>query len=164
VATVVSAAGSGAGSTWGEEGYVVIRRLDVGSRQVAAGIVADLVGPDAQVAASRVDVAPPGDAGGRWGPAGAGAGGGGEAPAVAVWHALTDATLENGCPWVVPGSHLGQVGDGDRDGAVPVPLVAGDVLVLDARLRCRSTPNHSTLARVAVVVVYAGNSPDQSSS
>jgi len=141
---------------------VVIRRLDVGSRQLAAGIVADLVGPGAQVVASRVDVAPSGHGGGRWGPAGAAPGG--EAPAVAVWHALTDATLENGCPWVVPGSHLGPVGDGGRDGAVPVPLAAGDLLVLDARLRCRSTPNHSTLARVAVVVDYAGNSPDQSSS
>lgn len=124
-----------------------------------AGIVADLVGPGAHVVASRVVVAPPGRSGGPWGRAGAGG-----APAVAVWHALTDATLENGCPWVVPGSHRGPAGDFERDGAMPVPLSAGDVLVLHARLRCRSTDNHSTLTRVSVVVDYAGNSPDHSSS
>jgi ectoine hydroxylase-related dioxygenase (phytanoyl-CoA dioxygenase family) len=167
VATVVSAAGSGSAATWGEQGYVVIRRVDVGSRRVAADIVAELAGPGAHVVASRVDVAPPGRTGGPWGRAGASApdgDGAAGAPAVVVWHALTEATLENGCPWVVPGSHLGPVGDFDRDGAVPVLLVPGDVLVLDARLRCRSSDNHSTLTRVSVVVDYAGNSPDHSSS
>jgi ectoine hydroxylase-related dioxygenase (phytanoyl-CoA dioxygenase family) len=163
MATVVSASGSGSGAAWGEEGYVVIRRLDVGTGQMATAIVAELVGPGAAVVASRVDVAPPGALGGPWGPAG-GARAPGAGPAVAVWHALTEATLANGCPWVVPGSHLGPVGDFDRDGAVPVPLEVGDVLVLDARLRVRAGDNHSTQSRVGVIVDFAGNSPDQSSS
>lgn len=156
MATVVSSAASGPDAAWAEQGYAVIRRVDVGTRQLAVQVVAALAGPGAVPVGSRVEVAPPGAPGGPWrGAGGDGAGPGGAASSVAVWHALTEATLEGGCPWVVPGSHLGAVGDFDRDGAVPVPLAAGDVLVLDGRLRHRMCDNHSTCTRVTVVVDYA---------
>lgn len=157
MATVVSSAGSGPGAAWAERGYAVIRRVDVGTGQLAAAVVAELVGAAAEPVASRVEVAPPGTSGGPWRPAGTGSGTG---PAVAVWHALTEASLDNGCPWVVPGSHLGPVGDFDRDGAVPVPLAPGDVLVLDARLRHRASDNHSSHTRVVVIVDYAAPGDD----
>jgi phytanoyl-CoA hydroxylase len=149
MATVVSAAGPGSGAVWREQGYAVIRRPDVGVGQVATDIVAGILGPGARAVASRVDVAAPGVLGGPWRAAGTG-----RRPAVAVWHALTAATLENGCPWVVPGSHLGPVGDHARDGAVPVVLAPGDVLVLDTRLRHRPGDNHSCQTRVTVLVDY----------
>ncbi len=150
MATAVSAAGPGSGAVWRDRGYAVIRRPDVGVGHAAAEIVAEILGAGAEAVASRVDVAAPGTLGGPWRPVGDGA-----HPAVAVWHALTAATLENGCPWVVPGSHLGPVGDHDRDGAVPVVLAPGDVLVLDARLRHRPGDNHARQTRVVVVVDYA---------
>ena len=150
MATVVSAAGPGSGAAWRELGYAVIRRPDVGVGQLATDIVAGILGPGAKAVASRVDVAAPGTHGGLWRTAGPGV-----RPAVAVWHALTAATLENGCPWVVPGSHAGGAGDHERDGAVPIVLEPGDVLVLDTRLRHRPGDNHSRQTRVVVVVDYA---------
>jgi hypothetical protein len=156
MATVVSSAASGSDAAWAEQGYAVIRRVDVGTGQLAAQVIAALAGPGAVAVRSRVDVAPPGGPGGPWRSArGSDGQGGPPAPAAAVWHALTEATLEGGCPWVVPGSHLGPAGDYDRDGAVPVPLAAGDVLVLDGRLRHRACDNHSTRTRVTVVVDYS---------
>jgi phytanoyl-CoA hydroxylase len=78
-----------------------------------------------------------------------------------VWIALDDATVENGCLWVLPGSHrrgvLYPVEDStdprfdgtpqargfphrDED-AVPVELPAGAALVFDGHLLHRSLPN-----------------------
>src|SRR5215216_795315 len=79
----------------------------------------------------------------------------------AVWIALDDATVENGCLWVIPGSHRSGVlhpvreqndprfdctqeayGFGYREeDAVPVELPAGAALVFDGYLLHRSLPN-----------------------
>lgn len=79
----------------------------------------------------------------------------------AVWIALDDATLENGCLWVIPGSHrpgvLYPVRDQrdsrfdctqeaygfryDEGQAVPLELPAGSAVVFDGHLLHRSLPN-----------------------
>jgi hypothetical protein len=79
----------------------------------------------------------------------------------AVWIALDDATVENGCLWVIPGSHRAGVlhpvreqhdprydctdeafGYAHREeDAVPVELPAGSALVFDGHLLHRSLPN-----------------------
>jgi phytanoyl-CoA hydroxylase len=79
----------------------------------------------------------------------------------AVWIALDDATVENGCLWVIPGSHRPGVLYPDREqedprfdctreaygfryaeeDAVPVELPAGAALVFDGYLLHRSLPN-----------------------
>ena len=93
----------------------------------------------------------------------------------AVWIALDDATVENGCLWVIPGSHragvLHPVRDqrdprfdptpeaygfehGD-DHAVPVELPAGAALVFSGYLLHRSFPNnHPHRLRRALVNHY----------
>lgn len=79
----------------------------------------------------------------------------------AIWTALDDATVENGCLWVLPGSHLPgviyperQIDDVrfdcnteayrlpyDDDDAVPVEVPAGDAVVFNGYLLHRSLPN-----------------------
>lgn len=79
----------------------------------------------------------------------------------AVWIALDDATVENGCLWVIPGSHRAGVLYPDRvqddprydctreaygfryreEDAVPVELSPGDALLFDGYLLHRSLPN-----------------------
>lgn len=77
----------------------------------------------------------------------------------AVWLALDDATVENGCLWVLPGSHRDHVLYPDRDqhdprfdctkeaygftgqNAVPVELPAGSAVVFNGYLLHRSLPN-----------------------
>jgi ectoine hydroxylase-related dioxygenase (phytanoyl-CoA dioxygenase family) len=150
MAAVVSSPGPSRHAGWWDRGYVVIRWPDVGTGPRAVDLARDVLGPDAAVVATRVDVDEPGTFGRPWTRVDGAAG-----RSVVIWHALTPATLEGGCPWLVPGSHLGPVGDFDRDGAVPVTMAAGDLLVFDARLRHRTSGNHSPDARVAVVVEYA---------
>ena len=79
----------------------------------------------------------------------------------AVWIALDNATVDNGCLWVIPGSHRAGVlypvrdhhdarfdptpeahgfGRAERD-AVPVELPAGTAVVFDGYLLHRSLPN-----------------------
>ena len=88
---------------------------------------------------------------------------------VGVSLALTEATLDNGCMWVLPGSqtepvhdHLPdrrpgsphgyvEIVDHDMGAAVPVPMEPGDVLLFDSHLMHRSTDNHSRGARAAMV-------------
>ena len=97
-------------------------------------------------------------------------------PVVGVWLACTDATLENGCLWVVRGSHREQVHehvpdrrpnanvgyveivDHDLSGAVPVEMTAGDVLLFDSFLMHYSTDNQSSRRRAAMVYHYAPSS------
>jgi phytanoyl-CoA hydroxylase len=78
-----------------------------------------------------------------------------------VWLALDDATVQNGCLWVLPGSHQGgvifperQIDDArfdctteayqfpyrDED-AVPIEVRAGSAVILDGYLLHRSLPN-----------------------
>ena len=81
----------------------------------------------------------------------------------AVWIALEDATVDNGCLWVIPGSHARSVLYPTREqddirfdctdeaygfryrerDAVPVELAAGSALVFDGHLLHRSLPNSS---------------------
>jgi hypothetical protein len=80
------------------------------------------------------------------------------------WIALDDATVENGCLWVIPGSHKpgvlwpqrdhGQVGRFDCSGesyaypysdedAVPVEMKAGSIVIFNGYLLHRSLPNRT---------------------
>jgi ectoine hydroxylase-related dioxygenase (phytanoyl-CoA dioxygenase family) len=91
------------------------------------------------------------------------------APQVGLWLAVTEATLENGCLWVLPGSHrepvhehvpdrrphanVGYVEIVDHDFAeeVPVLLQPGDLLVFHSHLMHRSKDNASSGLRAAMV-------------
>jgi phytanoyl-CoA hydroxylase len=92
----------------------------------------------------------------------------------AVWLALDDATLDNGCLWVIPGSHRRGVlyptrdrpdarfdgtpeahGFPHEDGeAVPVELPAGAALIFEGYLLHQSLPNRSARLRRALVNHY----------
>ncbi len=94
-------------------------------------------------------------------------------PIVGVWLAVTEATLENGCLHVLPGSHREpvhehvpdrrpganygyvEIVDHDMDAAVPVPMQPGDLLLFDSHLMHRSTDNTSDGIRGAMVYHYA---------
>jgi phytanoyl-CoA hydroxylase len=90
-------------------------------------------------------------------------------PVVGLWLAVTEATLENGCLHVLPGSHLEpvhehipdrrpganygymEIVDHEMDGQVPSLMQPGDLLVFDSHLMHRSTDNVSTGIRAAMV-------------
>lgn len=93
---------------------------------------------------------------------------------VGVWVALSRATLENGCLWVVPGSHQpGMIFDhvpDERPGSlngyqeivsedtshqVPVLMEPGDVLFFHSYLMHRSTDNVADYRRSAMVYHFA---------
>lgn len=92
---------------------------------------------------------------------------------VGVWLAVTEATLANGCLWVLPGSHREpvhehvpdrradsqygyvEIVDHDMSGAVPVLMDPGDLLVFDSHLMHRSTDNESDGIRAAMVYHYS---------
>ena len=83
-------------------------------------------------------------------------------PIVGAWLAVTEATLENGCLHVLPGSHrepvhehvpdrrpnanLGyvEIVDHDMAAAEPVLMDPGDLLLFDSHLMHRSTDNESS--------------------
>ena len=82
------------------------------------------------------------------------------------WVALTDATVENGCPWVVPGLHrLGTLEHwmtdygwqclDDPEGSVPVPARAGDIVVFSSLTPHLTGPNTSGAVRKAYIVQFA---------
>jgi len=90
-------------------------------------------------------------------------------PVVGVWLAVTEATLDNGCLHVLPGSHREavhqhvpdrrpsanygyvEIVDHDMGGSRPVLMSPGDVLVFDSHLMHRSTDNGSDGRRAAMV-------------
>lgn len=94
-------------------------------------------------------------------------------PQVGVWVALTDATLDNSCLWVLPGSHERpihehvadrragvnagylEIVDHDFDGAIPMLMNQGDVLFFHSFLMHRSGDNRSRQRRAALVLHYA---------
>ncbi len=93
-------------------------------------------------------------------------------PQVGVWVATSEATVENGCLFVAPGSHveplhehvpdrrpganLGYVEiiDHDFSGAEPVLMATGDVLVFHSFLMHKSGDNVSDARRTALVFHY----------
>ena len=82
------------------------------------------------------------------------------------WVALTDATEENGCPWVVPGLHrhgtlaheysdIGFVCLRDPADAVAVPVRAGSIVVFSSLTPHSTGPNRTGEVRKAYIVQYA---------
>ncbi len=82
------------------------------------------------------------------------------------WVPLTDATVDNGCPWVMPGLHrMGTlVHDAtpvgfqclhDSTGAVPVEAPAGSVVVFSSLTPHRTGPNITDATRKSYIVQYA---------
>jgi len=90
-----------------------------------------------------------------------------DAPVVGVWIALDEATAENGCMHVVPGSHRGgpvvhfdrrdwQICDTDVqvDEDVMVPLAPGGALLFDGLVHHGTPPNRSEARRRALQFHY----------
>jgi len=93
-------------------------------------------------------------------------------PQVGLWLAISEATLENGCLSVLPGSHRLPVQphhpdrrpganygyleiDGvDESAALPVLMGPGDLLVFHSYLLHKSVDNRSSLRRAAMVYHY----------
>ena len=82
------------------------------------------------------------------------------------WVALTDATLDNGCVWVLPGVHrAGTVAHRDTpigfqccedpDGAVAVPVKAGSVVVFSSLTPHATGHNTTDEVRKAYILQYA---------
>ena len=82
--------------------------------------------------------------------------GGRERRAVAVLRlALTDATLATGCPGSSPARTAASSPSASPvDGAVPVPLAAGDALLVHGASSTGVTDNHSVDATAALVVAF----------
>jgi phytanoyl-CoA hydroxylase len=90
------------------------------------------------------------------------------APYLTLWLAINDATIENGCVSLLPGSHkgglrphrkspIGLVGheNDDPDQGVPVPVRAGSIACFWSLTLHRSAPNRSKDIRKAFVIQYA---------
>jgi ectoine hydroxylase-related dioxygenase (phytanoyl-CoA dioxygenase family) len=83
------------------------------------------------------------------------------------WVALTDATIENGCPWVVPGAHrdgtlahewtdLGWVCfPDDPPESLPVPVAAGGIVVFSSLTPHATGANSTNDVRKAYIVQFA---------
>jgi phytanoyl-CoA hydroxylase len=82
------------------------------------------------------------------------------------WVALTDATEENGCPWVVPGLHrlgtlaheysdIGFVCLRDPPDAVAVPAPAGSIVVFSSLTPHSTGPNVTDAVRKSYIVQFA---------
>jgi phytanoyl-CoA hydroxylase len=86
-------------------------------------------------------------------------------PYVTCWIALEDATVENGCIWVMPESHkqgivehrptpIGLQCYFGEDPGIPVPLKKGSMVVFSSLLFHRSGPNLSNSMRKGYIVQY----------
>ena len=92
---------------------------------------------------------------------------------IGAWIAIDDATIENGCLWVIPGSHrpgylypsknpddlveydgAGQSHGFDESKAVPVEVKAGSVVFFNGYLLHKSLRNRSQVFRRALVSHY----------
>lgn len=82
------------------------------------------------------------------------------------WVALTDATIDNGCPWIAPGRHL----EGtlhhewtdlgfrcleDCEDALALPVPAGCIAVFSSLTPHRTGPNLTSGVRKAYILQYA---------
>jgi ectoine hydroxylase-related dioxygenase (phytanoyl-CoA dioxygenase family) len=84
-----------------------------------------------------------------------------------IWLALTDATVDNGCPWVVPGLHrlgtlqhtfvdpLGFECLSDPEGAVPAEVQAGGAVIFSTLTPHLTGPNLPDAVRKAYILQYA---------
>lgn len=135
-------------------------------------VVADLLGPDIDCFQSQFILKNPGVIGQPWHQ---------DSyyfrfdrqPQVGVWLALSRATLENGCLWVLPGSHKGpiyahvpdrrpeanraytEIVDQDDRASEPALMAPGDVLFFHSYLMHMSTDNVANERRAAMVYHYA---------
>eukprot|EP01120_Amphizonella_sp_Union-15-10_P011935 TRINITY_DN5198_c0_g1_i2.p1 TRINITY_DN5198_c0_g1~~TRINITY_DN5198_c0_g1_i2.p1 ORF type:complete len:258 (-),score=52.97 TRINITY_DN5198_c0_g1_i2:81-854(-) len=126
-------------------------------------ILAELIGPDVKAVQSMMFLKPPGKPGQAWHqdeffiPTR-------DRSLTATWIAIDDATIENGCLWVLPGSHKRGIlwpmkphGNPDFDAselaygfpenenaAIPVELKAGSAVFFNGYLLHRSLKNAST--------------------
>lgn len=86
---------------------------------------------------------------------------------VTCWIPLTAATVDNGCPWVLPGWHrkgtlrhdhnsrgLEIMGIGSADEAVAVPAIPGDMVVFSSLTPHRTGPNLTDVTRKALILQY----------
>jgi ectoine hydroxylase-related dioxygenase (phytanoyl-CoA dioxygenase family) len=82
------------------------------------------------------------------------------------WVALTDATVENGCPWIVPGAHrLGTLAHrwtelgfeclSEPEGAIPLEVKAGSIAVFSSLTPHRTGPNVTPGIRKSYILQYA---------
>ncbi len=82
------------------------------------------------------------------------------------WVPVTDATVENGCVWVLPQSHLQGMVDHQNtdiglqcyfgaDPGVPAPVPRGSIIAFNSLLFHRSGPNLSQHTRKAYIVQYS---------
>ncbi len=95
-------------------------------------------------------------------------------PQIGAWLAVTEARIDNGPLWVVPGSHREPIHESvvrdlrahadpfyveitgaDTSTEIPVLMNPGDLLVFHSHLRHRSTDNHSHDDRASMVLHYA---------
>ncbi len=102
-------------------------------------------------------------------------------PQVGIWLAVSEARIDNGPLWVVPGSHAEpihdivadarphanygyvEIVDYDTSAEIPVLMQAGDLLVFHSHLFHRSTDNGSNDSRLAMVYHLASaDTVDQS--
>lgn len=82
------------------------------------------------------------------------------------WVALTEATEQNGCPWIAPGIHhagtlkhrwtdLGFQCFSSAQNALPMPLDAGSIAVFSSLTPHRTGPNLTDSIRRAYILQYA---------
>jgi len=83
------------------------------------------------------------------------------------WIALTDATIDNGCPWTIPGGHLrgtlkhraSEAGyvcrEDDGPEATAVPVRAGTIVVFSSLTPPRTGPNVTRDVRKTYILQYA---------
>ncbi len=83
------------------------------------------------------------------------------------WIALTDASTDNGCPWIIPGGHLhgtlmhraSETGyvcrDDDGPEATAVPVRAGGIVVFSSLTPHRTGPNITKAVRKTYILQYA---------
>jgi phytanoyl-CoA hydroxylase len=99
-------------------------------------------------------------------------------PVITVWIPLVDATLENGCLHIIPGTHRSglhnhhkesHTGTGyteldsefvKTDRAVAIPLEAGGAILFNDRCIHMSTPNRSRMVRWSVDLRYQPTDQD----
>jgi phytanoyl-CoA hydroxylase len=94
----------------------------------------------------------------------------------AAWLALDEATVENGCLWVIPSRHKGAVANHieptgvknlnpafleaeglEKDKGIPAPMKSGSVIFFHSRLPHMSGPNTTAFRRRGLVIHYANS-------